>query len=82
MLVAIVLWNIFGFFIFLALGALAEAAVNCGISLSEILEPYFFYEYIGMNMFGAWLCAIIVNLACPVLTIFLWISKLFFIGRD
>ena len=77
-----VLWNLFGFFIFLALGALIEVAVTRCVLPSEILKPYFFYEYVGMNVFGAWLCAFVVNLVCPVLTICLWVGTLFFIGKE
>lgn len=77
----LVIWNFVGFTMFAIFASLAESAVNCGVKTKELLTPYFFYEYIEMNIVGAWISAIFMNLACPILTIFIWISQLFFIGR-
>lgn len=58
-----------------------------GIALGNDFSPSFvnpivIYDKIKVNWFGAWLLAIVCNMALPAIAIPYWIYKICTVGRD
>lgn len=64
----------------LALAILAIMSVD-GANFSFV-NPIVIYDSIRVNWFGAWLLAIVCNVALPVIAIPYWIYKICTVGRE
>ena len=48
----------------------------------SFVNPIVIYNKIKVNWFGAWLLAIVCNVALPVIAIIYWIYKICTVGRE
>ena len=48
----------------------------------SFVNPIVIYNSIKVNWFGAWLLAIVCNVALPVVAIPYWVYKICTVGRD
>lgn len=66
--------NVFSFIFFISIG--------CDTTVTNYLNPYIVYETVKVNLFGAWLIAILCNIIFIWLAVFYWIYVLCTFGRD
>ena len=73
-------WNLYSaLFLFFCFAYLEENYYyDCA---KDFFSYKYYYNYVKMNIVGAWICAIVVNLICPIMTILVWGKELFFVGR-
>ena len=69
-LLVTIVWNCLGFTISLYLG-----------DWYEINPKYIWRQYHNINIFGCIVLTIILNLLCPIVSIFYWFYKLCTVGR-
>ena len=71
------LWIIVNIIAVIVLGATFMDGAN-----PSFVNPIVIYNKIKVNWFGAWLLAIVCNVALPAIAIIYWIYKICTVGRE
>ena len=71
-------WNVFGL---LTLVTIAEFTSLGKVHGFPCFNPIWLYRNYKLNWVGALLCALGLNLCCPIITIYYWLYKLCTVGR-
>ena len=78
MILIFISWNMFGGLI---LGTIAACTPLGNVHGLPCFNPIWLYRNYKLNWVGAFLCALGLNLCCPIATIGYWFYKLCTVGR-
>ena len=81
----LVLWNVIGFFIWVAMQIITlDSDLTGAVGMSEgfeFINPLFVYKHNKVNWFGALVLALFYSMLCPIGTLCYWFYKICTIGR-
>ena len=78
MVLIFIYWSIVGILILSSVAAFTSLGKVHGF---PCFNPVWLYRNYNLNWFGAFFCALGLNLCCPIVTIGYWTYKLCTIGR-
>lgn len=81
----LVLWNLLGFFTWVAMQIITlDSDFTGAVGMSngfEFVNPFFVYKHNKVNWFGALVVALFYSMLCPIGSICYWFYKLCTVGR-